>query len=193
MSGEIDLALSELRSLVTKAARGAGVSWGLAEEAGWAAEWLARWGMPAALWATAWLEDTVRGRPGPAEVGAALADRLAFGDRPAPEPIPDGLSAPGYLLPFLHLVAQRHGAVTLHAPDGEAARIDPSGEVRFGPGWGIRTQGWTMALATAPASVRRPLASASVIDCLEGLALGTTVPPSDQSRRDAGSAKGDND
>lgn len=192
MNEDIHLALSELRSLVTKAARGAGVSWGIAEEAGWAAEWLARRGMPAALWATVWLEDRLQGRPGPVECGAALADRLAFGDHPGPQPIPDGMSAPGYLLPFLHLIAQRHGAVALLAPDGEAARIDPSGEVRFGPGWARRTHGWTTAPANTP-SVARPAVPASVIDSLEALALRTTVPPSDQSRRDAGSAKGDND
>ena len=51
----IDLAHSELRALVTKAARGAGLAWGLAEEAGWAADWLARRSLPAGDWAAIWL------------------------------------------------------------------------------------------------------------------------------------------
>jgi hypothetical protein len=187
MNGEIDLSLSELRSLVTKAARGAGMSWGLAEEAGWAAEWLARRGMPAAPWATAWLQDRLNGLQDPIETGVSV------GDRKGVEPIPDGLAAPGYLLPFLHLVAEQTGAVTLHTPDGEAARIAPSGEVCFGPCWADRTRGWTITLTETRAAASRPTVDASVIECLEGLALGTTVPPSDQSRRDAGSAKDDND
>ena len=59
MAELIDLAHSELNGLVTKAARGAGLSWGLAEEAGWAAEWLSRRGLPAAAWAAEWLAQHV--------------------------------------------------------------------------------------------------------------------------------------
>ena len=40
--------MGEIRSLAVKAARGAGFDWGLAEEAGFAVEWLERRGMPGA-------------------------------------------------------------------------------------------------------------------------------------------------
>ena len=84
MADGIDLSHSELRSLITKAARGAGLAWGLAEEAGWAAEWLARRGFPAADWAAHWLSSAVAGGPTPVALGAALAERL--GPVPAAKP-----------------------------------------------------------------------------------------------------------
>ena len=43
-----ELSIGELDSLVFKAYRGAGFSWGMAQEAGFAASWLARHGLPAA-------------------------------------------------------------------------------------------------------------------------------------------------
>ena len=77
MTEDVTLALSELRALIIKAARGAGLSWGMAEEAGWAAEWLARRGLPAADGATLWLDARLRGGQDPVETGVALADQLA--------------------------------------------------------------------------------------------------------------------
>jgi hypothetical protein len=194
MSTDATLALSELRALVTKAARGAGLAWGLAEEAGWAADWLARRGLPAADWATLWLQTSVQGQPGPVESGAGLADRLASaGPALTPEALADDLCAPGYLLPFLHRIAQHRGAVALRAPLGLAAEVSGAGDVVFGPGWASATRGWRLVPADTPRPTGRPIVTASVIDCLEGLALRTTVPPSTQSRRDAGSASDDTD
>jgi len=43
-----ELSIGELDTLVFKAYRGAGFSWGMAQEAGFAARWLARHGLPAA-------------------------------------------------------------------------------------------------------------------------------------------------
>lgn len=195
----IDMAMSELRALVTKAARGAGLGWGHAEEAGWAAEWLARRGLPAADWATLWLAHCVAGGQGPVTIGAALADRFASADGPLPmEPLPDDLPAPGYLLPFLHLIARERGPVALCADGIAVATVDPDGGVAFGPGWAQASAGWSIAPATEipttdATTTSRALVSASVIDCLDGLALRTTVPPSDASRRNAGAASSDND
>jgi hypothetical protein len=191
------LALSELRSLISKAARGAGLSWGLAEEAGWAAEWLARRGMPAADWATAWLAARMDGAVSPVEVGVSLAD--AFADAPAiiDKALPDGLVAPGYLLPFLHRIAQAGSTVTIAATPGQVARITSAGDVLFGPSWQMQSDGWHLSKAVDAGSqsgtAGRPTVSSSVLECLEGLALRTTVPRSDTSRRDAGSSGGDND
>lgn len=193
MAELIDLAHSELSALVTKAARGAGLSWGLAEEAGWAAEWLSRRGLPAAAWAAEWLAQAVEGRPTPVEVGVAITDALPA----APSlfrgaNLPDGMSAPGYLLPFLHRVAIRLGQAEIITPLGLGARVQSDGTAVFGPGWSDRTAGWSVVSAGREVSSRAG-APASVIDCLQGLALRTTVPPSDTSRRQAGASSTDND
>ena len=193
MTEDATMALSELRSLITKAARGAGLSWGLAEEAGWAAEWLARRGMPAADWATAWLAARMDGAVSPVEVGVTLADAPAIMDKA----LPDGLVAPGYLLPFLHRIAQAGPAVTIASTPGQVARITSSGDVTFGPSWQMQSDGWRLSKAgdadSRSGTAGRPTVSSSVLECLEGLALRTTVPRSDTSRRDAGSTDGDND
>ncbi|NEY91333.1 DUF3726 domain-containing protein [Tabrizicola oligotrophica] len=198
MSDTVTLSLSELRSLVTKAARGAGLSWGLAEEAGWAAEWLARRGLPAADWAALWLADRLAGGPDPISAGVALADRLAGGPVPDGAPLPDGLAAPGYLLPFLHRITPEAACMRLTSAQGEVAEVGAEGRVSFGPGWQARTAGWRLSLhpgtlAQAAGFAARLALSRSVLDGLEALALQTTVPPSASSRRDAGAAMLDND
>lgn len=197
MSETVTLALSELRSLVTKAARGAGLSWGLAEEAGWAAEWLARRGLPAADWATIWLAARIDGAVSPVEVGAALADACAGASAIRDKALPDDLVAPGYLLPFLHRIAQSGSAVSITSGSVPVARVSGSGEVAFGPSWQMRSDGWRLSdpgdAGAPPVLAGRPAVSGSVLKCLEGLALSTTVPRSDSSRQDAGSSGGDND
>lgn len=193
MSGDVTLALSELRSLLTKAARGAGLGWGMAEEAGWAAEWLARRGLPAADWATIWLEATIRGQQGPVDLGAAWADELSGSTAALNRPLPDGITAPGYLLPFLHRIAASRGLVAILSDAGLAAQVTCDGRVEFGPCWQTQSQGWRLGPAPVAETSTRPVVSASILDCLEGLALRTTVPQSETSRRDAGSLTGDND
>lgn len=197
MTENVTLALSELRSLITKASRGAGLSWGQAEEAGWAAEWLARRGMPAADWATVWLAARMDGAVSPVEVGVSLADQLANAPAINDKELPDGLVAPGYLLPFLHRIAQTGSPVSIASTLGQVARISSTGEVAFGPSWQVKSDGWRLSKAgdagSQPGIAGRPKVSSSVLECLEGLALRTTVPRSDNSRRDAGSSDGDND
>jgi hypothetical protein len=193
MSETVDMAHSEVRSLVTKAARGAGMSWGMAEEAGWAADWLARRAMPAAEWATLWLAKVLEGRPNAVEAGVMFADQRAAEGEPFDfAPLPDDLFAPGFILPFLHLVAMRYGAVEITSTSGRAALVGPDGVVTFGPAWSDRTSCWLVGLVK-DAQPGRLAVPATVVDCLEGLALNTTVPPSDTSRRDAGSSTTDND
>lgn len=190
----VDMAHSELRSLVTKAARGAGLPWGHAEEAGWAADWLARRALPAGEWAARWLAATVEGRPGPVEVGTELSDRLADTDLPLlMEPLPDSLPAPGYLLPFLHRIAERRGSISVIDAVGTVARVNPDGTVVFGPSWSDTPRNWRVTDRNHPADPSRVWVTPSLIECLETLALRTTVPPSAASRRNAGSATTDND
>ena len=190
----LDMAHSELRSLIIKAARGAGLPWGHAEEAGWAADWLSRRGLPAGEWAATWLAATVEGRPGPVEMGTALSDRLADTELSiSMESLPDGLPAPGYLLPFLHRIAERRGAISIIDALGTVARVDPDGTVAFGPAWSDTPRNWRVTDRNQPADPSRVRVTPSLIECLETLALRTTVPPSEASRRNAGSATTDND
>lgn len=191
----LDLAHSEIRTLVTKAARGAGLPWGLAEEAGWAADWLSRRALPAADWAAAWLAASCEGRGDPVSFGAALADRLPNGiAADATLPIPDGLPGPGYLLPFLHRVAGTLGGVGIADPSGTVVSVEPSGRVVFGPAWSDISRSWEIGPARPLRQMAgRALVAASVIDCLDGLALRTTVPPSVASRNNAGAGTSDND
>lgn len=191
MTNTMTLALSELRSLITKAARGAGLGWGLAEEAGWAAEWLARRGLPAADWATLWLAARIDGHVSPVEVGAMLADDPVFG------PLPDGLTAPGYLLPFLDRVAIGNGPVAITSKQGLVVQTGPDGQIAFGPCWDSRSNAWSFAASDVRTrnqdGAQRPGVSGPTLDYLDAMALRTTVPRSESSRRDAGSAAGDND
>lgn len=194
MQSTVDMAYSELRSLVTKAARGAGLAWGMAEEAGWAAEWLARRSMPAGDWAARWLAAVVDGRTGPVEFGAALADRLATLSGPLrTEPVPDDIAAPGYILPFLHVIAQHRGDLEIRDPLGTAVRVDQGGRVEFGPSWSDRTCNWRIVKAAPRHDAVRAKLSVTLVECLEVLALRTTVPPSATSRSDAGAGTSDND
>lgn len=197
MTETVTLALSELRSLITKAARGSGLSWGLAEEAGWAAEWLARRGLPAADWAVVWLAARADGAICPVEVGAALADEFTCASAVMGKPLPDGLAAPGYLLPFLHRIAQAGSTLQISSKTGRVASVSSAGNVAFGPSWQSQSDGWHLCEADDAPSQARPAARPSVsrlaLQCLEALALRTTVPPSVTSRLDAGSTDGDND
>jgi hypothetical protein len=197
MTENVSLALSELRSLITKAARGAGLSWGLAEEAGWAAEWLSRRGMPAADWATLWLAARLEGDVTPVEIGASLADEFASDPAMQDIALPDGLVAPGYLLPFLHRIAQAGTPVSIASPLGQVALVSVAGDVAFGPSWQLKSDRWRMTPTTSAeigfGRASRSSVSGSVLECLDGLALWTTVPQSETSRRDAGSTGGDND
>lgn len=194
MTASVDMARSELRVLVTKAARGAGLSWGLAEEAGWAADWLVGADLPAAEWATEWLAAVVEGRADPVTIGVGLADSLGVANGPEIEAaVPDGVAAPGFLLPFLHVIAIRRGPVELFGPTGRAVSVDEAGGVQFGPAWSPSPLRWGLRRTRMVQSMGRASPPASVVDCLEGMALRTTVPASDASRLNAGSALSDND
>ena len=194
----VTLALSELRSLITKAARGAGLSWGLSEEAGWAAEWLARRGMPAADWATIWLSARIDGRVSPIEIGAELSDELSGGRFVEGRALRDGLAAPGYLLPFLHRIADDQAPVAITSESGNVVLVSADGQVEFGPAWQRRSCGWAISRVAQEVIFRRshpgrlPV-TRTALERLEALALRTTVPRSDASRLGAGSATGDND
>jgi hypothetical protein len=189
----IDMSHAELRGLIVKAVRGAGLDWGLAEEAGWAAEWLSRRSLPAAEWAVPWLEDVLAGGPDPIALGVQLSD-LAVSGKPAEMPLPDELPAPGYLLPFLHLAASRLGRFEVAAGSGRTIRAGADGEITFGPDWPEAIPNpIPVGSLGRETGARRAKLSAQTLARLEAFSLRTTVPPSDASRQNAGSTLSDND
>lgn len=216
------LSQSEVASLCLKAARGAGMSWGMAEEAGFAAAWLAARGIdgPGILlaqlrsalgrqWADICpvVQDGVwhaanGGRLCPVTLGAALCDFVA---------LPQGVMAQAplqvgpvdhatLLLPFLATLAGTHRAsVVLHWPGGEVV-VGPDDRVS-GDIDALRQSGAVSAkLSLRPAAAPHPVTnparleiSALTLGELNDLALKTTVPASEASRVGAGAASSDND
>lgn len=211
------LSRNETESLALKAARGAGFSWGLAEEAGAAAGWLAAQGFDGLPTLLTLLGTRDRARPVPApghwssttgaplcpiETGAALLDRARLPDGPFAGPLLLGpVACPLLLLPFLArataLVAQ---SLRLVLPDAALA-ISAQGQVD-GTEAARRLATATLALSLAPAGDDAPLPAAPAalpaialtsLAALEALALATTVPASATSRAGAGSDGSDND
>ncbi|MCV2868914.1 DUF3726 domain-containing protein [Defluviimonas sp. WL0002] len=213
------LSRNEIESLSTKAARGAGMSWGQAEEAGFAAGWLHEHGVDGSAALLAQLESAA-GKPWhdvcpivgprhwrqqgegplcPIAVGAALSD---FVDLPEGS-LSQGLkiadvSRPVLLVPFLSRIAERHGQrIALTFPGG-AVGVDGTGAITgdLGCFTGLSAATLTLELleGAADAESRGPAGCESpVLSRLNDLAMKTTVPPSDRSRADAGAGTSDND
>ncbi|MBF9030893.1 DUF3726 domain-containing protein [Rhodobacterales bacterium HKCCE3408] len=200
------LSLGEIEAICQKAARGAGLDWGLAEEAGFAARWLCARGIDgaAALLAVLEREDVgpavlaegvIRaqglGVLSPVAVGTVLSDFAGL----LPHRVTTGpVAQPVLVLPFLQgrreaaSLAWDGGAVCVGADgalSGEVAalaaadllHIEISASRLVGPEW----------------SGTEPRIAACTLARLDALALRTTVPASDASRAGAGSAGDDND
>ena len=103
----LELSLSEISALSARATRGAGRSWGEAEEAAEAACWLARAGLD---WAGALLEVL---QPPEAGADCALRTGIALADAAAlPGPLvntPLRVNSPCFLLPFAARMADQTG------------------------------------------------------------------------------------
>ncbi|HVJ43864.1 MAG TPA: DUF3726 domain-containing protein [Dongiaceae bacterium] len=201
----MQLSLNEIQVESRKAARGAGLPWGLAEEAGYAMAWLAERGIDA----SAALLDILNRQTGesvaddPLSIGAAIADQaqmLAEGEVLAFAQI----RQPVLVLPFMATAARLSGnTVLLQHEDGV---------------WSVRPEGADLALFAA--AVKRPrivavkcraealplrdtfqIKSTARAEMDEGvwrqlqkLAHRTYVPASEQSRRlGAGAGSIDND
>ena len=213
------LTLSEAESGMRKCARAVGLDWGLAEEAGKAARWLAAFGLPGPELMLAHLEG-LRGRnyerfrpdcdvspwqsPGgilcPVITGAALADRSArmvAGDTLS-------LSRTAYPLLLVAIL-------------GQAARFH---DVAFETGWnGVRVCCFGNGLRIDGAREDLLLAESAAVECrcnrdasldieastlayeidpdvyarIDALAFETYVPASESSRAGAGAGLTDND
>lgn len=207
-----ELGRSEIEALCFKAARGAGYSWGLAEEAGFAAGWLAAQGGDgaAALLAVLRAENLQKPEPGkwsaakgtmlcPLITGAALSDFAGLGIF-GPGVTVGPVFQPVMLLPFLGLCAERLRQPLQVGWDEGCLLVGPQGvsdplalaKLATTP-FGLIT----IALAdgmTPKAAAKGRAVLAEVLEGLNSLALKTTVPPSETSRsQGAGAGLSDND
>ncbi len=218
---KVSLSRNEIESLSMKAARGAGLSWGQAEEAGWAAGWLHAHGIDGtgALLAhlqqaagKTWAEISPLVQAGewrspqgerlcPIAVGTGLSDYrdLPEGQFSTGGIAIDPISQPILLVPFLSRIAGRapHGVIAASA--GEQVTVSGSGQVagqirHFAT---LAEAGVRLSSATAPAetdTIHGTLdCSGATLAGLNDLAMRITVPPSEKSRTDAGAATPDND
>lgn len=210
-SGVVRLSGNETEMLCLKAARGAGMAWGLAEEAGYAARWLQSRGIDGATALLAhlqWMDgrawDSVRpeapdrfrppaaGRLCPIAVGVTLSDAGTL-----PDSAIGPVAQPVLVLPFLHLLARADGGTVAVTWQGGQVTVTPEGEVGGRAAQLATLEEATLGLARAdrpasmPALDQRP--PAAVLARLNGYAMKITVPASGSSRVDAGAASGDND
>lgn len=188
----IELSLNEAEMLALKAARGAGLPWGLAEDVGRAVRWLAP---RSAAWAGS-LFALLDGPPAdlccPFRLGGFMTDTAALPiDRTFPR-----VSWPIWLVPALHetarlgrcAVAARLGATDLRCPaGGDVVAAVPWSALEALPEADVRVrapaaEGAVLPHALVPLSTR-PLIAAQLLARLETLAARTYVPASEESRR----------
>jgi hypothetical protein len=211
------LSVNEVETLCLKAARGAGMDWGQAEEAGFAAGWLAARGLDGAAVLLARLDGAEflhpistagqwRAPDGqalcPIELGAALGDFAALPEAAMSDaPLRVGpVATPLLLLPFLEGVAKTQETVLRLVWAGGCVGIDQHG-VATGDIAALARSGPVLVdlspcpepTTPRPALPGPPAVGAQTLRRLGQLAARTMVAPSASSRADAGAATGDND
>ena len=216
---EVALSRNEIETLCTKAARGTGFSWGLAEEAGRAAAWLHAQGLDGAAALLAHLERAgdqagqalpAAIAPGhwtaaggvtlcPVALGASLVD---FGGVPAAGGRGLALGPVGrplMLLPFLAALSLARQTALSLSWDGGQVWLDgagsPSGDLAALADLPVAMLHLACDPGTVAAAAPRLArgCDGAVADRLGLFALRTTVPPSAKSREDAGAGTSDND
>ena len=220
--GEALLSLAEMEALAVKAARGAGLSWGMAEEAGAAVRWLASHGLPGpevllrhldAFDGREWgaIAPVVAGRVwrtagngtlSSIATGVALSDRAGLEDGPERGPLTlEQLADPGLLLPFAAMAAGAMGRPLQVAWDGLAVLVTGDGVSFETAEDGVADPLAASVVVTpgkADPAIRRATAaprrvSLAVWQGLDRLAFRTYVPASAASRAGAGAGTTDND
>ncbi|MCC5965113.1 MAG: DUF3726 domain-containing protein [Natronohydrobacter sp.] len=193
------LSLSEIAALSARATRGAGRSWGEAEEAAEAACWLARAGLD---WAGALLdvlEASAR------EVDCALCAGIALADS---APLPDAMTAqvrrvtsPCFLLPFAARIADQTGQrIRLNWDATQVVLAPHACPLIVGP---LRLSGPAQVSITpdpqdSPACPDWPQPHRGTVQAREyarltHLMMAFTVPTSASSLAGAGAQESDND
>ncbi len=221
-AGAVQLSRNETESLCLKAARGAGMSWGLAEEAGFAAGWLSARGIDGASAILAQLDrvdglDRSAMRPVlvdgawrangvapicPIWLGAALSDftQIAESGQGDPGISCAPVSRPLLILPFLSGIAKAARRSVRAEWQGGAVVLSADGDVggdvvKLAS---VAEAELTISCAEDATAVPfdkgpAPVIAKATISALSAYAMRTTVPASDASRADAGAAESDND
>ena len=216
----VRLSLSEINALCLKAARGTGLKWGEAEEAGWAASWLSRAGLSGPTITLAWLTEAGRlARPIPApdrwtarsgaqcplRCGIALADFAGLPEGPgAPALTVERVAHPLMLLPFVARAAARIRS-GLCVRWGQREAVLTAAEIPLKLDRAREADPQIADLVIAPVdhsdlsnlaqAAPPPIPDISDADwrALDALALRITVPYSTLSRAGAGAVGTDND
>lgn len=222
MGPQVRLSMTELETLAAKAARGAGLAWGLAEEAGFATRWLQARGFDGADLLLTHLErnagacwqdvaPVIEGRTWKSSAGHPLCP-IATGTTLCDHaPLAQGLSVgpiilakvdcPALLLPFLSGISHRMarpcamdwaGGRLIVSGDAVHAR-SPLGERMLSACADVQVSFSSKAPnPVGPAPEVRKIAI-TTLRRLDALAMRTTVPASEQSRQGAGAGTSDND
>ncbi|NYS24760.1 DUF3726 domain-containing protein [Rhodobacteraceae bacterium 2376] len=199
-----ELSLSEIAALSWRAIRGAGRSWGEAEEGAQAACWLARAGLD---WAGMLLE--VLDLPGdsaacPLRAGLRLADGAALPDGVARVGVTlPGVRCPAFILPFAAQAAARTGQALRLVWQGADVTVPPAAapvlQGQMMPRGAVAvTIGADTAAAGPGASGGWPVRHRATVTAaqyarLNALMIAFTVPASAASLAGAGAAGDDND
>lgn len=211
--------LNEIEAMSKRAARGAGLSWGLAEEAARGTRWLSSFGFPGAGLLVSLLELNDRlapvdfspislqgvwkapaGRMSPLIAGAALSD-CAVQLRDQGEIALENVSLPLLLAPFAAGAALRLGCPVAVSWDGARLATDGRQLCVQGEAAALETSLATSVSFTTPAEmsgrkepVMRGDVSEDVWTRLSGFAHRTYAPATEESRlRGAGAGLSDND
>lgn len=208
----MNLALNEVEAIAKKAARGAGYSWGLAEEAAMAARWLCARGIdgcaalaalleqgheapcPPTIGAECWVAPA--GALCPLATGAAIADRAD--DLLTADVRLGRVNEPILLLPFAACAAERLGTFVRLVMPGAVVATDGEGLSIEGMPGPIAAHVTVAASGVAGAAPRaryaRATPAAATWASLERFAHRTYAPATEVSRqRGAGTGLSDND
>lgn len=209
----VALSLNEIEQLCLKAARGAGFEWGLAEEAGFAAGWLAQRGMdgPRVMLSRlalppvappAWPLRQTDGPACPIALGVTLMD---YATLPATDvqiaPLMTGpVALPVLILPFIAVMARKKAQpLTVQFGTDQSIGFDASGEMRGGVAQIATVAQAALTITAQPSqwhlvnAEQRCDIAAETIAALAQFAMRTTVPASAVSRAGAGAAESDSD
>lgn len=177
--------LSELEALGKKAARGAGFSWGEAEETGQALRILAASGLPAAAYFAQYLKaGLAEAATCPIKLGCALVDRA--------DPDVSGCTAPALLMPFVARLAARNNTALSLVGAGFAASAGPDLAIVIETPTAADTALSVQPAHRAPTLTRLYRAEAELRDLatLNSFARRTYAPET-EARRAAGAGAGD--
>lgn len=211
VSASSSFSSNEIEQLCLKAARGAGLSWGLAEEAGVAAAWLVSQGIdgpeillhllrlgPLAGPTLPWRAQSLLQCP--IRLGASLCDHadLPQTDLAMREIELGFVAMPLLLLPFLSRMAgSKHNSIELHGAGPRIILQSGESAVTIAQGTPIASQAHLRISRGAEqpkkAALRHFTLSLTTIDALNIFAMRTTVPASEASRAGAGASDRDID